>query len=1322
MYLAFQPRSLFDEYTFGDSAARSSLFKIQVGSTSYGSFSASDLKDYFEIRPGIGTFALYVTTDTVNGFVTSQASSNFGVSITNAAGGVLLDSVLFDPAVYQGGDSYTRVVSFQLTSDISAFIEINNSSLGTFSYGAYLRVLSDTYAPTVSSFGPADEATGVGVLGNIVLTFNEPIQRGTGDIVIKDTAGTVVETLNAATSGNLFISGNTLTIDPVSVLNFGTGYRVDFPAGGVKDIAGNAYAGTTTYNFTTASTQDNIPPVAPNLVTNGAFNFVIDPQVTLQSNMGTVVIELDPEHAPITVANMLAYVNSGFYDGTIFHRVIPNFMAQGGGYTGSVSGLITKTPNYSPITLESNNGLSNLRGTIAMARTNVADSATSQFFINQVDNAFLNYTSPTTQGYGYAVFGKVLSGMAVIDSIVQVPRTPVLDNSGNSLYPNVPNDVPLSNITITSVQQTEAGSSYSNAATFTVDALESGAQWSYSLDAGATWTTGVGTSFVVPVGSYAANAIRVRQTDAAGNLSATTGKFSSALVVETTAPTVAGFSPADEGTNVSVNRNIVITFTEAIAKGSGVILLKDAAGNLVESFEVAGSSRVALSGATLTIDPSNDLAYNTGYKIEIPVGAIRDLAGNAYAGFSAYNFTTGGANSPPSGTLTINGAASQGQTLSAASTLSDADGLGAIAYQWKADGTTIAGATSNTLVLTQALVGKAISVTASYTDGRGTPESVDTIATAAVINVNDAPTGAVTVIGTPIQGQTLNATNNIADIDGLGAISYQWRANGVVIGGATSTTLTLTQALVGKSISVTARYTDALGTAESVDSIATSAVANLNDVPTGSVAINGTATQGQTLTATNNIADADGLGTISYQWTANGVAIGGATASTLTLAQAQVGKSIGVMASYTDGWGTAESVSSTATAAVVNVNDAPTAGVFGNRIAAANAALSLNPGMLFNDIDSDTLSYGASGLPSGLAINSSTGQITGTTPNAAGVHHITVTGTDPGNASASIAFDLVVASGNLLTASVVNRGGLALPGVTAHELVSATPAGSLFSFKNITLDTNAATGIKTLTAELFADGSGEQSTGFSLQAAGGATLQGFQLTGSVTAANGWSITETLPSGGYTLSASHLTSSLGVATLVGKLTLTLPATALGSTILDFTSATLGGNPAPGRSLGYYQDNFDASGQLNATLPDGNVALSLSRSTADYLVNGTTKPVTAADALDALKLSVGLAASRGSSWKELISADINHDGRVTAADALEILKVSVGVNTIQPSWVFVPNDIGTNPNLATMSRTSVIYKDDLNLASITAPTSATITGIMVGDVNNSWVIPA
>jgi len=178
------------------------------------------------------------------------------------------------------------------------------------------------------------------------------------------------------------------------------------------------------------------------------------------------------------------------------------------------------------------------------------------------------------------------------------------------------------------------------------------------------------------------------------------------------------------------------------------------------------------------------------------------------------------------------------------------------------------------------------------------------------IALNNTPTGSVTISGTATQGQTLTATNTIADIDGLGAISYQWQVDGVNISGATNDTLILAEAQVGKAITVVVSYTDQRGTAESVASAATTAVANVNDAPTGSVTITGTAAKGQILTVANTIADADGLGTISYQWQADGIAINGAINSTYLLTQAEVGKSISIVASYTDLHGTVETATS----------------------------------------------------------------------------------------------------------------------------------------------------------------------------------------------------------------------------------------------------------------------------------------------------------------------------------------------------------------------------------------------------------------------------
>lgn len=143
------------------------------------------------------------------------------------------------------------------------------------------------------------------------------------------------------------------------------------------------------------------------------------PVVIMKTSLGTIKIELDEAKAPITVKNFLAYLDEGFYDGTIFHRVIDGFMIQGGGFTADM----TQKPTQPPIKNEAGNGLKNLRGTITMARTNVVDSATAQFFINVVDNDFLDHRDDTSQRFGYAVFGWVIEGMDVVDKIKKVATT-----------------------------------------------------------------------------------------------------------------------------------------------------------------------------------------------------------------------------------------------------------------------------------------------------------------------------------------------------------------------------------------------------------------------------------------------------------------------------------------------------------------------------------------------------------------------------------------------------------------------------------------------------------------------------------------------------------------------------------------------------------------------------------------------------------------------------------------------------------------------------------------------------------------------------------
>ena len=163
--------------------------------------------------------------------------------------------------------------------------------------------------------------------------------------------------------------------------------------------------------------------------------YAANPQVEIKTNLGSMVVELYPDKAPKTVDNFLRYVKDGHYRDTVFHRVIPGFMIQGGGFDKTLA----QKPTRASVENEASNGLRNDVGTIAMARTSDPHSATAQFFINVSNNAFLNHTSPTSQGYGYTVFGKVIRGMDVVEKIARTPtgrRGPF------------PSDVPMSDIVI----------------------------------------------------------------------------------------------------------------------------------------------------------------------------------------------------------------------------------------------------------------------------------------------------------------------------------------------------------------------------------------------------------------------------------------------------------------------------------------------------------------------------------------------------------------------------------------------------------------------------------------------------------------------------------------------------------------------------------------------------------------------------------------------------------------------------------------------------------------------------------------------------------
>lgn len=434
-----------------------------------------------------------------------------------------------------------------------------------------------------------------------------------------------------------------------------------------------------------------------------------------------------------------------------------------------------------------------------------------------------------------------------------------------------------------------------------------------SLDNGSTWTdisskvsgTAVTWTGVTLSGS---GTIKLKVSDAAGNDGATHGQ---AYVLDSLAPgapsTPDMTSASDNGASSTDNltANTTPTFTGTAEAGATVRLYDTDGVTQVGAGSADGSGNWQITASALS-----------GGAHTISARAM-DAAGNSSAASSGLAVTIHTINTAPSGGVGIGGTATQGQTLTASNTLSDADGLGTISYQWKSNGADISGATSSTFALTQASVGHVISVAASYTDGFGSAESVTSVGTSSVANIDDAPTGAVSITGTATQGQVLTASNTLADPDGLGTITYQWKSNGADIAGATASTLTLAQAQVGQTITVVASYTDGFSHMEAVGSSATGSVANVNDAPTGTPAISGDTLVGNVLTAsTAAIGDLDGLGGFSYVWRADGATIAGATAATFTLTSDQVGKAITVTVSYSDGFAHGESVISAPTAVI----------------------------------------------------------------------------------------------------------------------------------------------------------------------------------------------------------------------------------------------------------------------------------------------------------------------------------------------------------------------------------------------------------------------
>ncbi|MEG3985172.1 Ig-like domain-containing protein, partial [Microcoleus sp. T3B2] len=472
-------------------------------------------------------------------------------------------------------------------------------TIGATAWNFTTAVAADTTPPT-ATFTPADNATNIAVAADLVVTLNEAVQKGTGNIVIKRTDGTVVETINV-TSTNVTVTGSTVTVNPTADLAPGTGYYVEIASGAIQDLAGNNYAGTigaTAWNFTTAVAADTTPPTATFTPADNATNIAVaaDLVVTLneavQKGTGNIVIKKVSDNSVVETINVTS-TNVTVSGSTVTVNPTAD-LAQGTGYyveiaAGAIKDLAGN--NYAGIT-----------GATAWKFNTADTTAPTATTFTPVNNA-------TT--------------VAVTANAVVTLSEAVQKGIGNIVIKKVSDNSVVESIDVTSAKVTVSGS------TVTVNPTADLAQ---------------GTGYYVEI---AAGAIKdLAGNNYAGITGATAWKFNTA---DTTAPTATTFTPVNNATTVAVTANAVVTLSEAVQKGIGNIVIKKVSDNsVVESIDVT-SAKVTVSGSTVTVNPTADLAQGTGYYVEIAAGAIKDLAGNNYSGITgatAWKFNTADTTAP----------------------------------------------------------------------------------------------------------------------------------------------------------------------------------------------------------------------------------------------------------------------------------------------------------------------------------------------------------------------------------------------------------------------------------------------------------------------------------------------------------------------------------------------------------------------------------------------------------------------------------------------------------------------------------------------------
>ena len=616
-----------------------------------------------------------------SGSITLQPSVGTLVTIpiSSAQVSVVAGVVAIDPtADLLAGTSYT------LSFPAGVFQDLAGNSAGSFTLNFNTAVPLDTTSPTISSRVPANNAMNVNIGANVVLTYNEAVQKGSGSITLSSAFGNIsVPVSNSLVS----ISGNVVTIDPMVDLLAGTAYTLSFPAGVFQDLAGNN-AGSLTLNFSTAAALDTTPPtIASSVPANGATNVNIGANIVLtyseavQKGSGSITLQrsgggmvtIPVSSAQVSIAGAVVTINptADLLDGTAYTLSFPAGVFQD--LAGNNAGSLTRSFTTAV-------ALDSTPPTINSSVPAIGGGGT----INSPDNIVLTYSEAVQKGSGNITIGAITipvssAQVSIAGAVVTInPSADLLtgtsytlsfsagvfqDLAGNNAGsltlnfntaaaldttpPTIASSVPANgatgvdvgaNIVLTYSEAVQKGSgsmtisSAGGMVTISVSsALVSVAGAVVTINPTADLLDGTTYTLSFPAGVF--------QDLAGNNAGSLTLNFSTAAALDTTPPTVSSRVPANNAMNVNIGANVVLTYSEAVQKGSGNITLSSAFGNI--SVPVS-NSLVSISGNVVTIDPMVDLLAGTAYTLSFSAGVIQDLAGNN-AGSLTLNFNTAAA-------------------------------------------------------------------------------------------------------------------------------------------------------------------------------------------------------------------------------------------------------------------------------------------------------------------------------------------------------------------------------------------------------------------------------------------------------------------------------------------------------------------------------------------------------------------------------------------------------------------------------------------------------------------------------------------------------